>query len=267
MIRSNRLTAAALRLLARLAARSSVRADNSRSAASADLLIQCELASHKANGELAITPAGRAHAARRAALAEGHDIDPFRAQHFALASRDVEGPAGISSVTVDESESPLAWLARRKGRDGCALIEPHQLAAGEQLRAEFTRAHLMPRVTSNWQAAVSRGARGAAASGAAAVTDTIIAARQRVRSALNEVGPEFAGLLVDVCCFLKGLEDVERERRWPPRSAKVVLQLALERLARYYGLGAQATGRERAPVRVWAPSDSKPKFSGDALEN
>ena len=78
-----------------------------------------------------------------------------------------------------------------------------------------------------------------------------IAARQRVHQALDTVGPEFAGLLVDVCCFLKRLEDVERERIWPSRSAKVVLQLALDRLARHYGFGEAAKGRARAALQTW----------------
>jgi hypothetical protein len=91
---------------------------------------------------------------------------------------------------------------------------------------------------------------------AGAFTDTVIAARQSVHQALDAVGPEFAGLLLDICCFLKGLEDIERERAWPARSGKVVLQLALARLARHYGYSDRARGPARAPVRTWLADDA-----------
>jgi len=142
-------------------------------------------------------------------------------------------------------------LARRRGRDGRALIEPIQLQAGERLRADFTRANMMPRTTSNWASPISSGRRGPAGDRAGTFTETMIAARQRVHQALDAAGPEFAGLLIDICCFLKGLEDMERERAWPARSAKIVLQLALDRLARHYGYAAQARGRAHAPIRTW----------------
>jgi Domain of unknown function (DUF6456) len=178
-------------------------------------------------------------------------IDRFRGQHLDLAERQIAAERGRARVTVDQAESPLAWLARRRGRNGRALIEPHQLQAGERLRADFTRAHMMPRTTSNWASPISSGRRGAGGERAAAFTETMLAARQRVHQALDTAGPEFGGLLLDVCCFLKGLDDIERERGWPARSAKIVLQLALDRLARHYGYAAQVRGPAHAAIRTW----------------
>src|SRR6185295_18459107 len=109
---------------------------------------------------------------------------------------------------VNDSESPLAWLARHKGRDGCAMISPNQFIAGEKLRADFTRGHLSPRVTSDWSAPTAGRSR-TSGSGAGEMTDLVVASRQRVRLAMEACGPEFSGLLMDVCCFLRGLEEVE----------------------------------------------------------
>lgn len=186
---------------------------------------------------------------------EQPEIGSFRAQHLALGEREVATKTGRTKVVVDDNESPLAWLARRRGRDGRVMIEPHQLQAGERLRAEFTRAHLMPRTTSNWSNPVPSDRRSGGHQ-KSFLADAVIAARQRVRHALDAVGPEFSGLLVDVCCFLKRLDVAERERGWPARSAKIVLQLALERLARHYGYGARASGRAHSHVRTWLADDA-----------
>ncbi|MGO3927812.1 DUF6456 domain-containing protein [Rhodopseudomonas pseudopalustris] len=196
---------------------------------------------------------------RRAAAATGPqpEIDRFRAQHLSLATQRLAGEAGGEQVTIDDGESPLAWLARRKGRGGAAMISPTQFIAGERLRADFTRAQMMPRVTSSWEAPTGRR-RGASFGGS--VADTVIAARQNVRAALEACGPEFAGLLLDVCCFLRGLEDVERNRGWPSRSAKIVLQLALDRLARHYGLSDRAVGKLDPRLRSWWAEDAVPRL-------
>jgi len=171
-----------------------------------------------------------------------------------LSTRELADEFGAIEVLVNDSESPLAWLARRKAKDGRAMIEPVQFVAGERLRADFTRAQLSPRVTSNWSSPMGANHRGGA-SGTLNATDLALAARQRVRAAMQAVGPEFAGPLMDVCCFLYGLEQIERERGWPPRSAKVVLQLGLERLARHYGLMGEARGAAQTRVRVWLAED------------
>ena len=157
--------------------------------------------------------------------------------------------ADAQRALLNDSESPLAWLAKRK------LVTPAEFAAGERLRSDLTAAQAMPRVTANWSTSVSRGARGASA---LHITEQTIAARQRIEKAMAAVGPEFGGLLRDVCGFLKRLELVESERGWPRRSAKVVLCMALAQLARHYGFSGEARGRDRQAMRHWGTADHRP---------
>lgn len=59
------------------------------------------------------------------------------------------------------------------------------------------------------------------------LTEAAMAARVRFSRAADAMGPELSGVAIDVCCFEKGLETVERERQWPARSAKLLLRAAL----------------------------------------
>jgi hypothetical protein len=153
-------------------------------------------------------------------------------------------------------ERPLAWLSRRKDKDGRALVTEPQLAAGERLACDFWHAQLMPRVTADWSsAAVGRRMRRASPGTGVEISDNVMAARQRVHRALAAVGPELAGILVDVCCYEQGLEAAERARGWSQRSGKVVLGLALTRLARHYGLIAPPPPHR---LRHWGSDDYRP---------
>lgn len=193
-------------------------------------------------GGYVLSDAGRGFLAR--AAAQG---DPFAAQHRVTSRRAVVAADGSERVlSVNEAESPLGWMYHRR------IIGRAQFEAGERLRRDFTFACLMPRLGVDYAAPVMAGRRGQKE--APALPDIVLAAKQRFSRALAAVGPGLADLLVEVCCHLNGLEEAERARAWPRRSAKVVLRLALDRLAEHYGLVAQAP--QTAPMRAWRAADA-----------
>jgi hypothetical protein len=153
-----------------------------------------------------------------------------------------------------KAESPVDLLAARPGKDGSAWLAAGEHAAAERLRADFTRAQMLPGIGMRWtfEPSTQRGTGGAG--GNAEMTDGAIAARGRVNAALEAVGPEFAGLLIDVCCHLKGMELVEAERGWPRRSAKLMLKAGLSILARHYA----PPSRRVQGIRHWGAADYRP---------
>ena len=205
-----------------------------------------------ARRRLRLADAGRARLAR-AAAAPG--VDPWLNQHRPI--QRMRARAGEAAPAIDAAESPIAWLATRKGRDGRPMIEPAELAAGERLRRDLTLAQMSPRVTASWSpVAQTRDASGGSAQH---FSEAVLAARQRVADALDAVGSDFSGLLLDVCGFLKGLEQVEGERGWPARSGKVALRLGLRQLCRHYRIETEAIGPARSRgVRHWGAQDYRP---------
>ena len=177
---------------------------------------------------LALTPAGRARASRRGPvprptrlLAERALPDP--------ATPDRRSTTPRRSVTVNLMESPLGWL---RARD---LITQRQFDAGERLRADWTMAGLGPRVTMRWDAApIGSGNRGADAP--LDPTLTGIAARRRFEGAVEAAGAGLGDILWRVVCNGDGLEAAEAALGWPRRAGKLVLLMALDRVADYYAL-------------------------------
>jgi hypothetical protein len=160
----------------------------------------------------------------------------------------------------NEAESPLAWLRRRLDKDGRPLVGDAQFEAGERLRADLWLAGMTPRVTSSWSGLPTDRRGGGSAGIGLEMADRLVAARQRVTAALDAVGTELAGILIDVCGHLRGLEEIERCEGWPQRSAKLVLTKALTALARHYGLLPAETGRELIARRLrhWGAPDYRP---------
>lgn len=185
------------------------------------------------------TPEGRAALKRWLSDPES----AFQDQHRSLVGRS---DPDHGQVTVNDAESPLTALARIKGRDGALFLEPAQVEAGERLRIDFTRGQMQPSLGQGWEP-VRTGRQPGLSCGAVELTEAALSARLRVEAALKAVGPELSGVLLDVCCFLKGLAVVERERRWPARSAKLMLRTALAALARHYAMPRPKLSRQPAP--------------------
>jgi hypothetical protein len=175
-------------------------------------------------------------------------------------ARQTKKAAGQGAASMRAApEGSLAWLRRRKDKDGQALITEPQFSAGERLAADFWHAQLTARVTADWSGiAASRRTRRAAPGVGVEMGDHVVAARQRIHRALDAVGPELAGILLDVCCHDVGLEAAGRAQGWPQRAAKVVLQLALTRLARHYGLIAPEPRSGAQRMRHWGSEDYRP---------
>ncbi|WP_367715400.1 DUF6456 domain-containing protein [Nitratireductor sp. GISD-1A_MAKvit] len=186
--------------------------------------------------------------------------EPFREQHWNVEKRVLGTGREKQIVSATLSESPLAQLARRRMRNGTAFLTQAEFDAGERLRADYTHGQIMPRLSARWMEAVSSGKRTGAAGEGVELSDSALAARQRVDGALEAVGPELAGILVDICCFLKGFEQVETERGWPVRSAKVVLKTALGALDRHYAPKKGRAGRGRKSILHWGADGYRPNI-------
>lgn len=132
--------------------------------------------------------------------------------------------------------SPLEWLRERRDKSGNSLISDEEYAAGVRLRSDFEKAQMQPRITSSWTGLPDDRRRRAAPGAGLELHESVAAAKDRVRKALQAVGIEYANLLLDVCCLEAGLTSVERAAGWPQRSGKVILQMALRQLARHYGM-------------------------------
>ena len=185
--------------------------------------------------------------------------DPFAAQHQCRTKyqRSIDGED--STVTVNDRASPLGWLSRRKDPSGEPMISKIQFAAGERLAQDFQFAGMIPRMTSSWSEPGTGGQRRSAPGAGIEISDNRLAARQRVRAAINEVGSDLSDILLDICCFQLGLSDAEKARGWPRRSGKLILQIALDRLAAHYGMGkAEQSTHRRNSITHWGDEGYKP---------
>lgn len=132
---------------------------------------------------------------------------------------------GQRSVTLNLAESPLGWLHAH------GHLSDAQLAAGECLRRDWELAQLAPGVTMRWDEVRTSGGGGERRLNP---TERQLAARQRFDGAAAAAGPGLSDVLWRVVCAGESLPQAERALAWPVRSGKLVLRLALDRIAAFY---------------------------------
>lgn len=140
--------------------------------------------------------------------------------------------------------------AARSGEE--AFLAPHHAVAADRLERLIERAQLRQRVTMSYDPAAV-GPRGRNGNGPETASDNAADARRKLNMLAQRLPPDCWGVLVDVCGLGKGLQQVETERRWPRRSAKLVLRIGLEQLASQLGINPQASGKDTLPARHWRP--------------
>ncbi len=135
----------------------------------------------------------------------------------------------VRSVTVNLSESPLGWLHAR------GHLSDRQFDAGEKLRADWERANLAPHITMRWDAApVAGGKRGASVM--LNESEAQLAAKLRFENAIDHLGSDLSDIAWRIICGGEGTPVAEKNLGWPARSGKLVLKIALDRLAIFYRL-------------------------------
>nr|WP_246849634.1 DUF6456 domain-containing protein [Rubellimicrobium arenae] len=168
-------------------------------------------------------------------------LEPARPGGMAEAPASFLGPQPVE--TPDEArlrhmrsslaESPLAALARRRDMEGRPFLPREMVVAGERLREDFEIAQDLRGPGPDWEALLDRLPRLDQLS-RDPLPSGPRAARARIERALADLGPGLADVALRCCCLLEGLEQVERRLGWSARSGKVVLRIALERLAQHY---------------------------------
>lgn len=152
-----------------------------------------------------------------------------------LTERGIPGGSRLAdgrparSVTVNQAESPLGWLHAR------GHLTDRQFDAGEKLRFDYERASLGPQVTMDWNPQPrAKGRRSAP--GHLGPSERQLVAKQRFDGAIAALGGDLADIAWRVICDGQGVPGAERGLGWPARSGKLVLRIALDRLAGFYRL-------------------------------
>ena len=175
-----------------------------------------------------VTVDGRAALRRLVAQGENraqgfHDGAPVRGE----TSRFYELSPARTPGRVTPPDTPLTLLGRRREKDGTRFLSPQMIRAGERIHDDAVLSYLGDALADDWDAVLGEAPKPGTA-------EATVEARARLHTALTALGKGLAEVVVHCCCLGRGLEQTEKEFGWSARSMKIVLRIALDRLADHY---------------------------------
>lgn len=150
-------------------------------------------------------------------------------------------------------------MLRTEGLPRLGFLEPHHIETARRVARLFERAHLAQRVTMHYSP-MPTAARNTGTPNQ--ITDMAAEARRAMADIFRTLPADCAAVVIDVCCYEKGLQAIETERGWPRRSAKLVLRIGLDHLAERFGLAPVATGPRAEESRGWMDDGARPTEVG-----
>ena len=159
-------------------------------------------------------------------------------------------------VAFNQNENVILKLNKKYDKKGNPIISLEQMNAAIKLQKDYEKAQLRQKITLNWESFKNKTQKNKKYT-QYTQSETGSRARKRLQNALNYVGPELTPILIKICCMEHGLTQTETNLQIPKSSARIILQIALTRLARYYGFEQKT---DKIPINHWGAQDYKPKI-------
>lgn len=126
----------------------------------------------------------------------------------------------------NHAESAVAWLYAR------GYLTQRQYEAAEALRRDYEFAQMNGMRTMSWSPV--RVDTSASADPAMSLSESRLVAKERFQVAMDRAGRDLQDICWRVICAGDTVPQAEKDMGWPTRSGKLVLRMALDRIADFY---------------------------------
>jgi DNA-directed RNA polymerase specialized sigma24 family protein len=132
------------------------------------------------------------------------------------------------------TETPIYVLARRRRADGEPWLPPDLVAAAFRFHETYEIARLGGAITHDWERLKVGRINGSGPALPAGRATRRLEAEESLAAAIRALGPDLTETVILSVCHEEGMEEIESRLGYPARSGKLVLRIALRRLARHY---------------------------------